>query len=82
MVQEKDVAAGEQVAVSVVDCPLLIVEGDAANVQVGGWFTVIVTEAEAPVPAALVPLTAYVVSEVGETLPLGAAPENPVLVQL
>ena len=58
MVQEKDVAAGEQVAVSVADCPRLIVEGEAAKVQVGGWFTVIVTEAAAPVPAPLVPLTA------------------------
>ena len=57
LVHEYEVAGGAQVAVSVAESPRLMVVGEATNVQVGGWLTVIVAEAEAPVPAALVPVT-------------------------
>ena len=59
-----------------------MVEGDAATVQVGGWFTVTVADAEAPVPAAFVPVTEYVAVEVGETLPPVADDAKPVLVHV
>ena len=57
LVQLYDVAAGVHAAVRVDESPLLIVEGDADRVHVGGWFTVTVADASAPVPAALVPVT-------------------------
>ena len=56
-----------------------MVEGEGVRVQVGGWFTVTVAEATAPVPAAFVPVTVYVASVVGETLPLEAEDANPLL---
>ena len=57
LVQLYEVAAGVQVAVSVDESPRLMVVGDAVRAQLGGWFTVTVAEAAAPVPAALVPVT-------------------------
>ena len=74
-----DVAAGVQRAVRVVDAPLLIVEGEADSVHVGGWLTVTVADATAPVPAEFVPVTVYVASVVGETLPLEAEGPKPLL---
>ena len=52
-----DVAAGEQLAVSVEDPPRLIVEGDGVSVHVGGRFTVTVADAELLSPTALCPTT-------------------------
>ena len=57
LVHVYDVAEGEQLTVSVVEPPRLMVDGEADRVQVGGWFTVTDAEATAPVPAALVPVT-------------------------
>ncbi len=57
LVHEYEVAGGAHVAVSVAESPRLMVVGEAAKVQVGGWFTVMVADAAAPVPAALVPVT-------------------------
>ena len=74
-----EVAAGLQLAVKVEDPPRLMVEGEGVRVQVGGWFTVTVAEATAPVPTALVPVTVYVASVVGETLPVEAEDANPLL---
>ena len=74
-----EVAAGVQLAVSVVDPPRLIVEGDGVKVQVGGWFTVTVADATVLLPEALVPITVYVASVEGETLPLDAEDPNPLL---
>ena len=74
-----EVAAGLQLAVRVEDPPRLMVDGEGVRVQVGGWFTVTVAEASAPVPAALVPVTVYVASVVGETLPLEAEAAKPLL---
>ena len=68
-----------QLAVKVVAEPLLIVEGEADRVQIGVWFTVTLADATAPVPTALVPVTVYVASAVGETLPLDADEANPAL---
>ena len=79
LVQLYDVAAGEQLAVRVEDPPALIVEGEGVKVHVGGWFTVTVAEAVAPVPAAFVPVTVYVAVDVGETLPLVADEAKPAL---
>ena len=57
LVHVYDVAAGLQLTESVDDPPRLIVDGEGVRVQVGGWFTVTVADAEAPVPAAFVPVT-------------------------
>ena len=57
LLQVNDVAAGLQLAVSVVDPPRLIVEGEADRVQVGAALTVTVTLAASEVPRALVPCT-------------------------
>ena len=59
--------------------PRLTVVGEADRVQVGGWFTVTVVDATAPVPTALVPVTVYVASAVGDTLPLEADVAKPAL---
>ena len=57
LVHVYDVAAGLQLAVRVVEAPRLMVPGEAARVQVGGWFTVTVAEAEVLSPPALWPTT-------------------------
>ncbi len=57
----------------------MIVEGEGVSVQVGGWFTVTVADAVAPVPTEFVPITVYVAVEVGETLPLEADEARPAL---
>ena len=57
LVHVYDVAAGEQLAVSVEDPPRLIVEGDGVSVHVGGRFTVTVADAELLSPTALCPTT-------------------------
>ena len=70
---------------SVDDAPALMVLGDAVNVQLGGGttaFTVTVALAAAPLPAALLPTTLYVVVAAGDTLPLDVADEKPALVQV
>ena len=82
LVHVYDVAAGEQLTDNVEDPPRLIVEGEGVSEQTGTWFTVTVAEAEAPVPAAFVPVTEYVDVDPGETLPLEADDANPVFVHV
>ena len=55
-------------AVSVEDCPEFIVDGIAEAVTVGNGFTVTLTAAVPVHPAALVPVTVYVVVLVGDTV--------------
>ena len=71
-----------QLAVRVVEPPRLMVPGAAASVHVGGRFTVTVADEDSPVPAALVPVTEYVVVELGETLPLEADDAKPEFVHV
>ena len=78
-VQLYEVAAGLQLAVTVVDPPRFMLFAAAVSVQVGGWFTVTFADAVAPVPAAFVPDTVYVASVGGDTLPLEADDPKPLL---
>ncbi len=82
LVHVYEVAAGLQLTARVEDPPRLIVEGEGVSEQTGIWFTVTVADAEAPVPAAFVPVTEYVDVEPGDTLPLEAEDANPVLVHV
>ena len=66
-------------AVNVDDEPEHIVDGDAEAVTVGIGFTVTVTDFVPVQPAVLVPVTAYVVVEVGDTvleLPMPNPPDQ------
>jgi hypothetical protein len=64
-------------AVSVEDCPEFIVDGIAEAVTVGNGFTVTLTVAVPVHPAALVPVTVYVVVALGVTVLLAPVPNPP-----
>ena len=57
LVHVYDVAAGVQLAVRVVEPPRLMVASEGVSVQVGGWFTVTVADADVLFPPALWPTT-------------------------